>query len=474
MTSADFLHLLDQCPLIASVQATDGSATDDPQTLSQLAQASAAQGVKILRLQGIENIKAIRADLDLPIIGLIKKTYSDSSVYITPTSAEVTALTDVGCEIIAIDGTSRPRPGGEKLSDLIALAHQHGVLVLADIDTLESAQQAIMAGADFISTTLSGYTSESPSMTGPDLELLRKVVQAVDVPMLAEGRFAEPWEVQAAICIGAKAVVMGGALNDPVKTTRRFTPSQRPSGKVGAVDIGGTWMRFATFSSDWKLESIERMPLLEGRQERIDWVRRMVAETGVSAVGVSTGGIVDPKTGEVWEAKALIPDHIGTVFSEDTIGVPTRALNDGLATSWGHACLPQYAGKRVATLALGTGVGCGFVAAGNLMMGPRGEYPRLNDLPAPGGATFEQLMGGAALSPTPAPEQIKSALTAFFQAGITLQEMYFPDQIVVCGAVGLSDWMSPYLQSPGLSGSPLGFDAGLYGAAALVLFPPTA
>jgi N-acetylmannosamine-6-phosphate 2-epimerase/N-acetylmannosamine kinase len=148
------------------------------------------------------------------------------------------------------------------------------------------------------------------------------------------------------------------------------------------------------------------------------------------------------------------------------------ALNDGLATAWGHACLPQFAGKRVATLALGTGVGCGFVAEGRILMGPRGEYPRLNDLPAPGGATFEQLMGGASLSPNPTPEQISQALTAFFQAGITLQEMYFPDQIVACGSVALSEWMAPYLRSPGLSATPFGPDAGLYGAAALALFPP--
>jgi predicted NBD/HSP70 family sugar kinase len=344
--------------------------------------------------------------------------------------------------------------------------------VLADIDSLESARYAVESGADLVSTTLAGYTRERASTAGPDLDLLREVVASVSKPVFAEGRFAEPWQVQAALRIGAVGVIIGGALNDPIKTTRRFMPRPKPSGKVGAVDIGGTWMRFATFSEDWKLQEIERMPLLEQREARMDWIRSQVRASHACAVGVSTGGTVDPRTGELWEAKALIPDHIGSMFNEQSLGVPTAALNDGLATAWGHACLPEYAGKRVATLALGTGVGCGFVADGRILMGPRGEYVRLNDLPAPGGATFEQLLGGASLSPSPSPEQIAQALSAFFQAGIVLQSMYFPDQIVACGAVALSDWMAPFLKSPGLTASPFGADAGLYGAAALVLFPP--
>ena len=471
MTPRDFVDRLQTCPLIASVQASEGSPVDDPGTLLKLAQASLAEGVQVLRLQGVDNIAAIRQSTSVPIIGLIKRSYGNSDIYITPTIREVNEVIDAGSEIVAMDGTPRPRPSGESLAALIAHAHERGALVLADIDSVESALFAVSAGADFVSTTLAGYTPEYTSTNGPDLNLLRKVARSVSVPVFAEGRFAEPWQVQAALRISALGVIIGGALNDPIKTTRRFLPPTRVTGKVGAVDIGGTWMRFATFSPDWELLEIERMPLLEDRQDRIDWIRSQVKASGVSAVGVSTGGIVDPKTGELWEAKPIIPDHVGSVFSEATLGVPTVALNDGLAAAWGHACLPQFAGKRVATLALGTGVGCGFVADGKILRGPRGEYPRVNDLPAPGGATYEQLMGGAALSPNPDRDQIIQALTAFFQAGILLQEMYFPDEIVCCGAVALSDWMVPYLTSPGLSPSPFGLDAGLHGAAALILFP---
>jgi len=467
----ELLDVLKKCPLIASAQASPNSPVDHPITLSQLALASLGQGVTALRLQGIDNIREVRKHTQSPVIGLIKQDYSDSSVYITATRTEVESLLDAGVEVIALDATLRTRPNGETLKELIDLIHQHKTLVLADIDSLESAEVAVNLGADMISTTLSGYTSAGmPS--GPDLELVRTLVKTIKVPVIAEGRYTQRWEVESALRIGAVAVVVGGALNDPVKTTQMLMPRTGATGSVGAVDIGGTWMRFGVFSSDWQLQHLERMPVLEARQDRLDWIRSQVKNSSVSAVGVSTGGTVDPNTGELWEAKALIPDHVGSIFSEETLGVPTMALNDGLASAWGHACLPQYAGKRVATLALGTGVGCGFVANGSILMGKRGEYPRLNDMPGPGGKTFEEMLGGAALSPDPTANQMAAALQAFLQAGIVLQEMYFPDQIVVCGAVGLSKWLSMYLQSPGLSASPFGLDAGIYGAAALMLYPP--
>ena len=471
MQLTELLDAFRACPLVASAQASPNSPVDTPSTLAQLALASLQEGVKVLRLQGLDNIQEVRSRTTAPKIGLIKRDYPDSPVYITATRLEVEQLIEAGVEVIALDATDRPRPNGESLRDLITLIHQHGILALADVDSLSSAESAIASGADMVSTTLAGYTG-TVSPNGPNLDLLRKVVNTVKVPVIAEGRYSQRWQIEAALRIGAVAVVVGGALNDPIKTTRMLNPRSGQTGTVGAVEIGGTWMRFGTFSSDWKLLDLERMPVLEEREDRLEWIRSQIRNSGVSAVGVSTGGTVDPRTGELWEAKALIPDHVGSIFSEQTLGVPTVALNDGLASAWGHACLPQYAGKRVATLALGTGVGCGFVANGTIQMGHRGEYPRLNDMPGPGGKSFEEMLGGAALSPDPTASQMATALQAFLQAGIVLQEMYFPDQIVVCGAVGLSKWLSMYLQSPGLSASPFGLDAGIHGAAALVLFPP--
>lgn len=473
MTRDELLVVLRRCPLVASVQGSPGSPVDDPATLLKLAEASAREGVQILRLQGVPAISLVRSTLKLPVIGLIKREYPYSDVYITPTAREVRELLATECEVIALDATLRSRPEDAQLIDLIGMIHAEGRLAMADCDTLEAAQNAVAAGADFVGTTLAGYTLARPRSSGPDLDLLRELVESVDAPILAEGRFEEPWQVQAALRAGATAVVIGGALNDPVKQTRRYFTAALPSwAEVGAFDLGGTWIRFGLFSPEWQLLHSEREPLPHTPEARLDWMQQRVERHGLSRIGVSTGGTVNPRTNEVTEAKPIIPGHVGTDFS--SLATEVFALNDGLATAWGHACLPQFAGLRVATLALGTGVGCGLVDRGRIWMGPDGEYARLNDLEA-GDRSFEDLLGGAALSQNPAEEDRRRAIEAFSKVWQTVRAMWLPDHVVLCGGVGLAPWLhAGMLEGTGahLTLSPFGADAGLYGAAALALYTP--
>src|SRR5437870_4658500 len=112
MTRAELLALLREQPLVVSVQATDGSAVDDTETLLKLAQASTAQGIRILRLEGAERVELIRKETGAATIGLVKRFYAGSPIYITPTAKEVDALLATGCEVIALDATLR-RPAGE-------------------------------------------------------------------------------------------------------------------------------------------------------------------------------------------------------------------------------------------------------------------------------------------------------------------------------------------------------------------------
>jgi N-acetylmannosamine-6-phosphate 2-epimerase/N-acetylmannosamine kinase len=114
---------------------------------------------------------------------------------------------------------------------------------------------------------------------------------------------------------------------------------------------------------------------------------------------------------------------------------------------------------------------------GCILMGPGGEYPRINDLPTEMGRSFEELLGGAALSQYPSPEQMELAKVAADAAMHTVWQLYYPDVIVLCGGIGLADWVSGDAElegrgSPQVVRSPFGPDAGLYGAAALALFPP--
>ncbi|MCG9895624.1 MAG: putative N-acetylmannosamine-6-phosphate 2-epimerase, partial [Fimbriimonadaceae bacterium] len=345
-----------------------------PETLDRLARASVDEGCRALRLEGTESIRRAKAWFSGPVLGLVKRAYPDSEVYITPTLAEVEALLAAGVEVIAADATPRPRPNAERLEDLIAAAHRGGALVMADIDSEESARFALKAGADILSTTLSGYTSRKTSGNGPDLALIREIRRFFSGPLLAEGRYQEPWQAKAALGVGADGVVIGGALNDPNKQTRRFLSALLPRAeRVGAVDLGGTWLRFGVFDSD--LRPVEgshrRQPLPATRAERLDWIEQQARSAGVDRLGISSGGTLDPHDqGHVWEAKDFIPDHRGTRFVWP--GLEAVALNDGLANAWGLSHTPVAAGRRVVGLALGTGVGAGLVSEGRLHMGPRG------------------------------------------------------------------------------------------------------
>ena len=465
----DFIKALSDCPLIASVQADDGSPLDDPEIIVRLAEASLSQGVTMLRLRGVEHILAVREALpNIPVLGLIKTEISREKVFISPGIREVQALIDVGSDVICLDGTRRERPGGVTLCQLIQMIHACGRLAMADCDSMDSATYSVECGADIISTTLAGYTRETTPTVGPDLDFVRNAARTLRVPVLGEGRFTQRWQIEAALRAGARGVVIGGALNDPVKQTRALIPNLKSPSNVGAVDIGGTWLRFGVFTADWHLIHHEHIELPDTHVERMAWVRARLKEARVERVGIGSGGTIDPRTGIVSEAKAIIPDHVGHRLTE--LDVPHAvALNDGLATAWGHACLPDHAGKRVATLALGTGVGCGFVARGHIEMGRRGEYPRINDLRLAEGHTLEDYLGGAALTAgTTQPEWAVGAAKIALEA---VETLYYPDVVILAGGVGLSSLMKPLL-SDRIVASPFGADAGLYGAAALALFPP--
>jgi putative N-acetylmannosamine-6-phosphate epimerase/predicted NBD/HSP70 family sugar kinase len=474
LTLLDLLAILKKDPVIASAQASPGSPLDDPEILVRLAEASLGQGVKVIRSQGLGPIWMIKQTLGVPVIGLIKEAYPGSEVYITPTRKEVEELIQTGCEVIALDATRRPRPGGEKLADLVQIAKQAGRLVMADCDGLDSARYAIECGADLIGTTLSGYTAESRTTDGPDLDLVRDLLE-LGHPVIAEGRYQEPWQAQAALGIGATAVVIGGALNDPVKQTARFVGACRPLEEViGAVDLGGTWLRFGLIGDDGAVFEAEKVKAPRTHRERRDWIADRLAEHNVKILGVSAGGVIDPRTSRVLQAKGFIHDYVGGDFNFE--GVRTRAVNDGLAHAWGHACLPHYSGKRLAVLTFGSGVGAGFVDQGRLIV-RNGWASSFNDMTYEGDETMEDVLGGLALSEGRDAMARERAIAAARRIIEAADLLWMPDTIVIGGGVGLSDWMQAALvgietRHASVEPTPLGENAGLWGAGALAATPP--
>ncbi|MGD9604758.1 MAG: N-acetylmannosamine-6-phosphate 2-epimerase [Bacilli bacterium] len=208
--------------LIVSCQAKDNEPLKDPQIMAKMAAAALLGGAGGIRAAGVNDIKAIKAMNETIVIGLIKKDYSDSEVYITPTKQEVFQLLESGCEIIALDGTNRNRPNKETLFSLISLIHANNRLAMADISTFEEALLAQQAGADMVSTTLSGYTSYTKKRQGPDIKLVGQCVSKLQIPVLAEGRIRNPQDLKKVLRKKPFAVVIGTAITRPTEITKTF------------------------------------------------------------------------------------------------------------------------------------------------------------------------------------------------------------------------------------------------------------
>ena len=104
--------------LIVSCQALPDEPLHSPFIMSKLAYAAKCGGAKGIRANSIEDIQAIKREVHLPIIGIIKAVYDGSDVFITPTCKEVEMLVDEGVEIIAMDATNRVRPDGKTISEV--------------------------------------------------------------------------------------------------------------------------------------------------------------------------------------------------------------------------------------------------------------------------------------------------------------------------------------------------------------------
>lgn len=208
--------------LVVSCQAYPGEAMRHPATMAQVAQACVVGGAAAIRVQGIEDIKATVAAVDVPVIGLWKD--GASGVYITPTLRHALACAEAGAGIVAIDATSRPRPDGSTFAEIVAglkAAHPE-VLVMADCGCLADCLRAEADGADIIGTTLAGYSGDRPRTDGPDLELARDAVAACTRPVIVEGRVHTLDQARAVMAEGAWAVCVGTAITHPSTITGWF------------------------------------------------------------------------------------------------------------------------------------------------------------------------------------------------------------------------------------------------------------
>jgi N-acylglucosamine-6-phosphate 2-epimerase len=207
--------------LIVSVQADAGSLLNEPPIISTLARVAEANGAVGVRVEGVDRIRAVRAALDIPVVGIIKCEHPGFETYITSTLEEVERVIDAGADVVAFDATLRERDGGASVATLVDAVHARGRTAMADCATIEDGRRACFAGADILATTLVGYTLETLGAALPALDVLAALA-ALHPFVVCEGGVSDPKELRAALDRGASAVVVGTVITNVDALVRRF------------------------------------------------------------------------------------------------------------------------------------------------------------------------------------------------------------------------------------------------------------
>ena len=212
--------------LIVSCQALPHEPLHSSFIMGRMALAAKEGGAAGIRANTKEDIAEIQAQVDLPIIGIVKRDYEDSKVYITPTMKEIEELMEVKPEIIALDATVDLKPGEKTLDGFYReiRAAYPDQLLMADCSTVEEALHADELGFDFIGTTLVGYTEQSRGLKieADDFAIIRQIVAKARHRVIAEGNINTPEKARRVIELGAFSVVVGSIITRPQLITKSF------------------------------------------------------------------------------------------------------------------------------------------------------------------------------------------------------------------------------------------------------------
>lgn len=212
--------------LIVSCQALPEEPLHSAYIMGRMAVAAKEGGAAGIRANTKEDIAEIKKNVELPVIGIVKRNYPDSRIYITPTMQEIDELMEVKPEIIALDATNAVRPGGLGLEEFYRQIRSRypDQMLMADCSTVEEALQADRIGFDFIGTTLVGYTEQSRSLRieQDDFSIIREILEKVSHRVIAEGNINTPEKVRKVMDLGVYSVVVGSAITRPQLITRSF------------------------------------------------------------------------------------------------------------------------------------------------------------------------------------------------------------------------------------------------------------
>jgi len=214
--------------VIVSCQTSQQNPLHGPVFAAALAVAAEMGGARGVRADGPAYVAAISGRIAVPLMGINTIERAGSPVRITPTFADAQAVVWAGAQIVSVDGTTRTRPDGVSLAELMDRIHRElGVPIQADVATMEDAIAARAAGADLVGSSITGYDGPQAAAE-PDIDLVRALVRELDCPVIAERHFSTPEQIRAAFDVGAHAVIVGSAITDVAAITRRLVAASCP------------------------------------------------------------------------------------------------------------------------------------------------------------------------------------------------------------------------------------------------------
>ncbi len=216
--------LLCRKSFIVSCQSEGNDPFNSPKGVAMFAKAAEMGGADGIRSEGIEKTEEILSQVDIPVIGLVKSRYKDNSVRITGSFKDVDELVNIGCHLIAIDGTFREREELTGPEFIKIIKTKYNCKIMADISSIEEAIACEKAGADYISSTLNGYTPNTFENNdgSPNFNLVKSLIKSLNVPVFAEGRISTLAQAKQMLDIGAYGVVVGTFITRPRVITNKF------------------------------------------------------------------------------------------------------------------------------------------------------------------------------------------------------------------------------------------------------------
>jgi len=211
--------------LIVSCQAleTEPLYTKEGGVMPLMAKAAAMSGAVGIRANTVRDITQIKQVVDLPVIGIIKKDYPGTPMYITVTMKEVDELVACGVDILAVQGTALRPDGSTSPSSSAPSRRNIPTSCLWRTATISRTPCSAPRPVLILWAPPCAANPRDAGINDIDFEFVHKLAAECPAKIIAEGHIHYPEQAVKALEAGAFALVVGGAITRPAEITARFT-----------------------------------------------------------------------------------------------------------------------------------------------------------------------------------------------------------------------------------------------------------